>query len=122
MSVDNKTIQLITKLIRETAKGNVEWNMADPPKSLTETSDAEIYAYFQANFKHRIVALYEQKSRYYTDEHEFHWTYSPGFALFDERQRLLLDYCQHSPALNDLLSTVREQVADLDGLLNDLLD
>lgn len=122
MSIDNKIIQLITKLIRETARGNVEWTIGYPPKSLTNTSEAEIYSYFQATYKHRKAAVYEQRTRYYTDEHEFYWTYSTCFALFDEEERLLLDFCKESPALTDLISTVREQVADLDGLLNDLLE
>ncbi|MUH95237.1 hypothetical protein GNP63_01550 [Aliivibrio fischeri] len=122
MSIENKAIKLITKLIRETASNNVTWNVSNPPRALVLATEDEIYTYFQADYKDKVVAIFERKSKYFIDEHEFYWTSSDVFAVLDNENRILLEFSQISPALRDLFSTVREQVADLDSLLDDLLE
>lgn len=122
MSVNDKAIQLIVKLNRETAKGEVNWSAETPPKSLVIATEAEVFVYFSAKYKNKFVAVFERKSKYFYDEHAFYWSEAQVFAVLDDQDRILMEFEENSPALNDLFSTVREQVADLDGLLNDLLD
>lgn len=122
MSANEKAIKLITKLNRETSKGEVKWSAETPPKALTTATESEVFVYFEAKYKDKYVAVFERKSKYFYDEHEFYWSESQVFAVLDRQQRVLLEFEENSPALSDLMATVREQVADLDGLLDDLLD
>ncbi|CAH6813480.1 hypothetical protein HQK29_17230 [Vibrio vulnificus] len=122
MSVDEKAIKLITKLNRETSMGEVKWSVETPPKALTTATESQVFVYFEAEYKGKIVALFERKSKYFYDEHDFYWSESQVFAVLDRQQRILLEFDKNSPALDDLMTTVREKVADLDGLLDDLLD
>ncbi|MBF4425960.1 hypothetical protein [Vibrio anguillarum] len=122
MSVDEKAIKLITKLNRETSMGEVKWSVKTPPKALTTATESQVFVYFEAEYKGKTVAVFERKSKYFYDEHEFYWSESQVFAVLDRQQRILLEFEKNSPALDDLMTTVREQVADLDGLLDDLLD
>ncbi|MFW1760441.1 hypothetical protein [Acinetobacter calcoaceticus] len=122
MNLDEKAIQLITKLIRETSAGLIKWKVELPPKTLTTATEDDIHIYFEAEYKEKIIAIFERRSKYFMDEHIFAWTSEDVFAILDHLGNILIEYSQHSPVIKELFNTVRQQVADLDSLLNDLLD
>lgn len=121
MLTDNKSIQLITKLLRETAAGDIKWVLSYPPKSLISATEDEIHSYFQVNYKDRIIAIFERRSRYYYDEHAFYWTSQTSFAILDNFENLIWEFTQSAPILEELFKVVRLQVADIDSLLDNLL-
>lgn len=122
MNIDDKEIKLITKLNRETSKGLIKWSVESPPKSLTTATEDEIFIYFKAPYKNKFVAIYERKYKHFYSEHDFYWGGLDVFAILDDHERVLLEFSKSSPALRDLFVTVREQVADLDGLLDGMLE
>lgn len=121
MSTENKTAQLITKLIRETAKGNVKWVVEEPPRSLNYETEKSVPLYLQAEYKNKILGLYDIRSKNYTDVEEYYWSDSIGFCIVDNQGRVVWESNEYSPALLDLFNTAREQAAGLDDILDDLL-
>ncbi|WP_272572306.1 MULTISPECIES: hypothetical protein [unclassified Providencia] len=118
---NNKEIQIITQLVRETANGNIKWASMAPPKALISATEDEIYTYFEAKYKGKTFAIYERRYKHYYDMDEYSWSRKPVFSILNNEGHVILEFEQRSPVLSDLLHTVSHQVADLDSLLNDLL-
>jgi hypothetical protein len=53
MNTENKAAQLITKLIRETSKGNVKWDVEDAPRSLNYETEQSVPLYLQTALVHK---------------------------------------------------------------------
>lgn len=121
MSTENKTAQLITKLIRETAKGNVKWNVEDAPRSLNYETEQSVPLYLQTEYKDKILGVYDLRSKQFTDADEYYWSESIGFCIVDDKGRVVWESKEYSPALLDLFNTAREQAAGIDDILDDLL-
>lgn len=123
MSINNKLNKLITKLIRLTSDGELEWFVKDPPRTITRGTDDVIPLFFEAKYKDKWVAIYQQRYQdFYIETETFYWVEKIVFAVLDAEDRVLLESTTHSPALVDLLETVREKSAGIDELLNDLID
>lgn len=121
MSTENKTAQLITKLIRETAKGNVKWVVEEAPRSLNFETEQSVPLYLQTKYKDKILGIYDLRSKHFTDVDEYYWSESIGFCIVDNKGRVVWELKEYSPALLDLFNTAREQVAGIDDILDDLL-
>jgi hypothetical protein len=121
MSTKNKTAQLITKLIRETSKGNVKWEVKDAPKSLNCETEQSVPLYIQTEYKGKLLGVYDLRSKYFTDVDEYYWSESIGFCIVDSEDRVIWEANEASPALLDLYKTAREQAAGIDDILDDLL-
>ena len=123
MGYQNKVIQLATKLIRLTSDDEVKWEIKDPPRSITSGTDDVIPLYFEAKYKDKYVAIYEERyQNFYPENETLYWSRRVVFVVLDSEDRVLWETTQHSPALTDLLDTVREKSAGIDDLLDDLLD
>lgn len=122
MNMDNKTTQLMTKLIRETSSGKIEWKPKDAPKSVVQGTEDIVPLFFEAKYKDKWIALFLRRYKSFYDEHAYYWEESLVFAVLDSADRVLWETSDYSPALRDLFETVREQVAGIDGLLDNLLD
>jgi len=121
MSTENKTAQLITKLIRETSKGNVKWEVRDAPRSLNNETEQSVPLYLQTKYKNKLLGVYDLRSKYFTDVDEYYWSESVGFCIVDSEDRVIWEANESSPALVDLYRTAREQAAGIDDILDDLL-
>ena len=122
MSTESKTAQLITKLIRETAKGNVEWEVKNPPRSLNSETEQSVPLYLQADYKGKLLGVYDLRTKSYTDEDKFYWSESIGFCIVDAKGRVVWESVERSPALLDLFNSAREQASGIDDILSELLD
>ncbi|WP_288366554.1 hypothetical protein [uncultured Acinetobacter sp.] len=122
MNTDDKVIKIITTLVRKTSNGEVKWSVSNPPKNLVSATDDEIHFYLETIYKGNRFALYDRKSKYFYDEHDFSWISSQIFAILDINKNVILEYHGKTPVLQDLFSTARGQIADLDGILNDLMN
>lgn len=122
MSIEEKAAQLITKLIRETSKGNVKWEVEHAPSPLCHETEQSVPLYLQAEYKGKTLGLYELRAKYFTDEDEFHWTQSVGLCIVDRAGRVLWELRDPSLALFDLFNTAREQASGIDDILDDLLE
>ena len=122
MALETKTAQLVTKLIRETAKGGVKWTVKDPPRSLHEATERVVPIYLEAIYKGKAIGVYEIRYKSYFDEDAFYWTETVGLCLVDGSGRVVWESGEHLPSLLDLLSTAREQASGIEDILDDLLD
>lgn len=122
MSTESKTAQLITKLIRETSKGNVNWEIEDAPTSLNSETEQSVPLFLQTEYKGKILGVYDLRTKYYTDVDEYSWSESVGFCIVDTVGRVVWESREGSPALFDLFNTAREQASGIDDILDDLLD
>ena len=121
MSTENKTAQLITKLIRETAKDNVKWEVEEAPRSLNYETESSVPLYLQAEYKGKLLGIYDHRSKHFTDVDEYYWSESIGFCIVDTDGRVIWESNEYSPALLDLFNTAREQASGIDDILDDLL-
>ncbi len=122
MNLKNRTSQLITKLIRETAKGNLSWTVKDAPRALNCETEQSVPLYLEANYKGRNLGVYDLRRKNFTDVDEYYWSESVGLCIVDERGRVLWETCESSPALFDLFNSAREQASGIDEILDDLLE
>lgn len=122
MSTKNTTAQLITKLIRESAKGNVKWNVEEAPRSLNYETEQSVPLYLQTEYKNKTLGVYDLRSKHFTDVDEYYWSESIGFCIVDDEGRVVWESYESSPALLDLFNTAREQAAGIDDILDDLLN
>jgi len=121
MSTENKTAQLITKLIRETSKGHVRWEVKDAPRALNHDTEQSVPLYLQTKYKGKLLGVYDLRTKSFHDEHEYYWSESIGFCIVDDHGRVVWEANEYSPALLDLFNTAREQASGIDDILDDLL-
>jgi hypothetical protein len=121
MSTESKTAQLITKLIRETAKGNIEWHVKDAPRALNHDTEQSVPLYLQTEYKGKKLGIYDLRTKSFYDEHEYYWSESIGFCIVDHFNRVVWESSEYSPALRDLFNTARKQASGIDDILDDLL-
>lgn len=121
MSTESKTAKLITKLIRETAKNNIEWEVIDAPRALNQDTEQSVPLYLQAEYKGKNLGVYDLRTKKFYDEHEYYWSESIGFCIVDDRGRVVWESSEYSQALLDLFNTAREQASGIDDILDDLL-
>lgn len=123
MNFNSKATQLITKLIRFTNENKIQWEIKDPPSSIIRGTDDIVPIYFEAKYKDKYVAIYQQRFQgFIPDTESFYWSERIVFAVLDAQDRVLWESAENSPALIDLMDTVREKSAGIDDLLDDLLD
>lgn len=121
MERENKTMQLITKLIRETAKGEIKWRVKDAPKSLNQATEREVPLYLETSYKGKFLGIYDVRSKSFFDEHAFYWSESVGFCIVDIGGRVVWELNEYFPALLDLFNTAREQASGINEIIDDLL-
>lgn len=121
MNKESKTAQLITKLIRETAKGNVRWEAEDAPRALNAETEQSVPLYLQTEYKGKTLGVFDLRTKYFTDVDEYYWAEGVGFCIVDDRGRVVWESRESSPALLDLFNTAREQASGIDDILDDLL-
>lgn len=123
MEYRSKITKLITKLIRLTATDKIVWVLKNPPLSMTRGTDEVIPLFFEAKYKDKFVAIYQQRYQGFNiDTESSYWTEGIGFAVLDDENRVVWESTEDSIALVELMNTVREKAAGLDDLLDDLLD
>jgi hypothetical protein len=121
MTTENKIAQLITKLIRETAKGNVKWKIEKAPRSLNYETESSVPLYLQTEYKGKLLGIYDHRSKYF-NEGEGYWHEGIGFCIVNGGGKVIWVLNDYSPALLDLFNTAREQVSGIDDILDDLLN
>ncbi|MGU1815657.1 hypothetical protein ACSEP3_06775 [Pseudomonas aeruginosa] len=117
----DKIEKLMMLVLRGTSEGAVKWVSTKAPDSLTRATEDFISVYLEAEYKGRILAVYEVRSKYYRDEDEWSWTSGVKFAVVREGV-VVYETSSYSPALRQLFAAARHNAADVDKMLEDLLD
>lgn len=122
MESDEKTTALLVKLNRLTSLGQIEWSVEEPPRTLSRGTDDYIPFFLAARFKGQRFALYQQRYQSYDGERDrFYWLEQVVLAILDTADRVLWETSRPNSALYDLFETARRKVANVDGILDNLL-
>jgi hypothetical protein len=121
MPNDAKIEKLIRLLIRKTTEGEIEWDQTEPPNSLTEASNFVIHEYFASAYKEQDIAVYEAKFQNYDDDRGTYWSSTYCFAFITDNRAIWETWDREYP-ISTLFRVAKESAADVDNILNKLLD
>lgn len=121
MSTEDKMSKLIVQVLRSTYSESIQWSVSEPPISLTRATESFIPIFLTARYKKTELAVYEERSKYWTDEENFSWSVNIHFGVFVGNV-VISDYAKYSPALSELFEAAKKSASGIDSLLDDLLD
>lgn len=121
MSTDDKASKLIIQILRATYSGSVSWRLSSPPASLTRATESFIPLFLEAEYKGKEIVIYEERYKHWTDEDSFNWGVSIRFG-FNVGGTVITDIVKWSPLLRKLFEAARDNAADVDSLIDDMLD
>jgi hypothetical protein len=120
---DSKTTALLVKLNRLTSMDQLKWQVQDPPRSLSRGTDDFIPFFMVAHYKGQRFGLYQQRYQSFDgDREQIYWSERQVLAILDFEDRVLWETTRYSSALSDLFETARRKVANVDGIIDGLLD
>lgn len=121
MSTEDKASRLITQILRATYSGSIAWQLSSPPASLTRATDSFIPLYLEAEYKGKTIVIYEERYKHWTDEENFTWGAGIRFG-FNVGGTVVSDVVKWSPLLRKLFEAARDNAADVDSIIDDMLD
>lgn len=119
MATTKEYIQLIDRLTELTQSTELEWERRAYPGKLVST-ESQIDAVYEVEYKNRNLRLYEKSYKNYTDEYEYQWTEGVVLEFVDGDG----DHVWQFPNLRsiwDLLKAVKYKEAGVDSFINDVL-
>lgn len=123
LEADSKITALLVKLNRLTSMDQLQWNVQDPPRSLSRGTDDYIPFFMTATYKAQRFGLYQLRYQSFDgDREQPYWSERPVLSILDFHDRVLWETTRYSSALNDLFETARRKVANVDGIIDGLLD
>ena len=120
---DEKITSLLVKLNKLTSLDEITWLLEEPPRALLKGTDDYVPFFISAIYKGRTFSLYQQRYQSYDGERDkFYWSERVAFAILDSGGTVLWETSRYSSALMDLFDTARRKVANVDAIIDDLLD
>lgn len=123
-SNENTTTRLVVTLNRLTSQDKIKWIQQSPVSIVLRGTDDAIPIYLATTYKGKHFALFQQRYQNYDGDHDrFYWSDRVVLALLDTFERSIVwETTTPYAALADLFETARHKVADIDGVLKDLLE
>ena len=119
---NRKVLALISMLTKLTSEGKLRWEVTSPPANIVSGTDDVVALYFETKYKNQRIALFERRYQQYSGEHDqLYWTDRITLSFLDEVHRNLWEHAEPSAPLMNLFESVRRSVANVDGLIDDLL-
>lgn len=119
---DDKITALLVKLNRLTSLEQIKWKVEDAPTRLLRGTDDYIPFFLLTRYKETLFGLYQYRYQSYDGERDrLYWNERLVLAMMDAGGRVLWETTQPYSALSDLFETARRKVADVDGVIDDLL-
>ena len=126
MPNDARMEKLIVLLIRKTKEGQIKWEAATPPGTLTEGTDQKIVDYLETTFKEQRIAVFERRFRAYDGENDNHYWADKDCMGFVNGSRftksITWETSDYPALLYSLLTSAKESAAEVDNILDSLLD
>lgn len=120
MNTLDRINQLIMQLLRDTNAGIVNWRSSEAPDYFDFATGDIISEYYTAQYFDVDVAVYEARYKYYHDEDNYTWAADARFAIM-KNGSVVHDQRHSSPALFNLLVSVRGAAGGLNSILDNLL-
>lgn len=122
MSLRSDVSKLVSKITWDTIDGTVNWNIADPPSTLTQGSGDIIPIYLQCIYKQKQkIGLFERRYRQYTDEDTYYWSSMIVLVLLDLSNRVIYESEGPDTSLLNLFNVAKDSASGLSDVIQDLL-
>ena len=118
MTQIKEIVQLVDRLTELTQTGGIAWERQDPPNTLVSTESKIDFVYL-TRYQDRIIRLYEEAYKYYSDEDKYHWSNQMIIEFTDEYGVSLWQFPKTSNAW-DLLNAVKYKDAKVDDFLKEV--
>lgn len=123
MTPDEKLTTLLVKLNRLTSLEKIQWDVTDAPRAIARGTDDHIPLFLTTTYKGQKFALYQQRYQSFDGDRErFYWNERLVLAILDEMDRAIWEASNQQSALYDLFETARKKVANIDEVIDELLD
>jgi hypothetical protein len=130
MKTENKFEKLILQIIRQTTEGNIDWEKLNPPRAISVGTEDIVEDYFETEYKDQTIAVFERRYREYDPEHDvMFWTSRDCFAFISgsnspvrDNRIVSWETSDHPSALSSLIKVAKESAADVDGIVDKLLN
>lgn len=120
---EDKITALLVKLNRLTSLDKLKWMVEEAPRPLSRGTDDYVPFFMAARYKGQKFGLYQQRYQSYDGERDrFYWNERQVLAILDSEDRVLWETPRHYSALSDLVETARRKVANVDGIIDNLLE
>jgi len=122
MASELKLTRLLSELTKLTSKGQLDWRIKDAPDSLSHGTNDIFPLYYETDYKDQSIGLAQRRYQAYDGDHDrFYWAEEIILLFIDIRNRITWETSSPHAALYTLFETVREQAADVEGILKRLL-
>lgn len=122
VETDEKITALLVKLNRLTSLDELRWAVQEPPRPILRGTDDHIPLFMAVTYKGQRFGLYQQRYQSYDGERDrFYWNERVVLSILDFEGRVLWETSRQYSALGDLFETARRKVANVDGILDNLL-
>ena len=115
---DRVAKNLVVKLIEETSRRQLRWEVEDVPRSIEEGSNNIVPIFLETRFQGQRVALYQIKFKHFIDDVDYFWDAALCLSVLDEAGRTLWSYEGNDLALNELFSDARRYLPGVDDFLS----
>ncbi len=123
MLSDPKIDRLILQLTRATVKGDITWEVKPAPRVLCTGTDDIVPIYYEGNYKGQTIGLFTRRYQTFSEEYEkFFWKEGIELIFIDDQGRVIWQYSEQSSTLYNLFDVVRDAAANVDEILEGLLE
>lgn len=122
MSYKAKAVKLVAKLNRLTQEGTIEWDQGAPHPSVTRGTNDVVHLEYTTQYKDNKFRLYSSKLQSFSEEYErLYWDEAIILEICNE-DGVAIWTCPHVNGLWDLFQSVQFQAANIEHVLDDLLE
>ncbi|OBS99018.1 hypothetical protein A9259_21985 [Vibrio cyclitrophicus] len=117
----SKEVKLLVEFQKLTSQGMLVWNLIDPPKSLVSATDDYIPNCYATEYEKKKFIVFSRRYQDYSPDFEqLYFSERVEIAMIDFNGRILWEYTERTPALNDLFAIIKRQNSGIDDIFNNL--
>jgi len=113
-----EVVTIIDNLTELTQNHKISWKRVDP-ENLLSTENKIDFVYI-VKYLGRLIRIYEEEYKFYTDEEIYHWSSRVVTEFVDEYGNMLWRFPKTRNAW-DLLNSIRYEDVNVDGFLSEML-
>ena len=111
--------RLIRSLLNATQKGEVQWEVIEPPIDVRRYAEGVVQAY-KVPYLDRSFRIVPYKYKASNDGEDFYWADGISVEIVDSKDRVMYQVPGNTAGQRELLDAVRFQTANLDSLFSKL--
>lgn len=115
----SKEIKLLVEFQKLTSQSLLTWTIIEAPKVLVSTTNDFIPNCYSTEYDGKRFIIYSRRYEDYSMEFDkLYFNERVEIAMIDRIGRVLWEYTDRAPALNDLFSIVKHQTSGIDDIFN----